>query len=378
VVVGLAIVQVAGTTVAAQRHDEGWSLGPLGIALLVAGPAGLLMRHRQPEVSLGIAFAAALTFTVIRTDAPNGPAGFPALIFALVTAVLAGRRLVAWASLALGYVAFGWLGAAVSDASAPALGPALGLAAWLSVLGTGAEIARIHRERREERAKSEAEAARRREGEERLLVARELHDVLAHNISLINVQAGVALHLLDAQPDHARPALTAIKDVSREALAELRSALEVLRRNGESTSPRAPTAGLRDLGGLLERTRATGLEVRLDTSGAAKALPPSIDLAAFRIVQEALTNVVRHSDARHVTVRLAYGDDDLTVRVDDDGRTPAGPDFTGSTGGSHAASGGIVGMRERVRALGGTFEAGPGPGRGFRVSARLPIGPRTP
>src|ERR687892_75230 len=234
-------------------------------------------------------------------------------------------------------------------------------------------VRRRRRVRRVERAHTQVEEARRRASEERLLIARELHDVLAHNISLINVQAGVALHLLDERPDQARPALAAIKDASKEALGELRSVLDVLRRSEDgSTAPRAPTAGLRDLSGLVERTRAAGLDVTLDVAGEARPVPAGVDLAAFRIVQEALTNVVRHAETSRARVRLDYGDDELMVQVDDDGRVLASAvtDIGDTTDGGGK---GIAGMRERVLALGGSFEAGPRPGRGFRVRARFPI-----
>jgi signal transduction histidine kinase len=366
----VAVVQVVGMAGAAHRQDQGWSLGALGLLLLLAGPAGLLVRRRYPEASLTIAFAAALAFSLSQTDAPDGPAGFPALIVALVNAVLAGRRAIAWGTIAVGYVAFGWVEPLVYDDSWPDLGQALGLAAWLLVLATGAEIVRTRRERRSELAHVQAEEARRRASEERLLIAQELHDVLAHNISLINVQAGVALHLLEERPDQARPALSAIKDASKEALGELRSVLDILRQADDgSRAPRAPTAGLRDLEGLVERTRAAGLDVRLETEGEVRPVPAGADLAAFRIAQEALTNVVRHADAGQATVRLTYGDDELRVQVDDDGRGGPPP-----LPGEHDEGRGITGMRERVYALGGRFEAGPRPGRGFRVRASLPIG----
>jgi signal transduction histidine kinase len=146
--------------------------------------------------------------------------------------------------------------------------------------------------------------------------------------------------------------------------------LDVLRRSGDGTdAPRAPTAGLRDLPGLVERTRAAGPDVTLDVSGEARPVPAGVDLAAFRIVQEALTNVVRHADAGSARVRLDYGDEHLTVQVDDDGVGAAVPS-------RESAGRGIAGMRERVQALNGTFEAGPRPGRGFRVRARFPIGNR--
>jgi signal transduction histidine kinase len=365
VALAVAILQVGATAAAGHNQPERSSLDALGIALLLAGPAALLVRRRWPEATLAVAFSADLTYWL--TDYPRGPAGFPSLIFAFVNAVLAGRRAFAWGTLAVGYVAFTVL-PPLLDQESWSVGRALGLAAWLLVLGTGAEILRTRRERRAELAHVQAEEARRRASEERLLIARELHDVLAHNISLINVQAGVALHLLDERPDQARPALTAIKDASKEALGELRSVLDVLRRGEDgATAPRAPTAGLRDLPGLVERTRAAGLDVALDVVGDTRPVSAGVDLAAFRIVQEALTNVVRHAGGASARVRLDYGDHQLTVQVDDDGTGASAPprDDPGR---------GIAGMRERVQALSGTFEAGPRPGRGFRVRAKFPIG----
>ncbi|HKA82277.1 MAG TPA: sensor histidine kinase [Acidimicrobiales bacterium] len=361
----LAILQVGATAAAGHNQPERTTLGAAGVALLLAGPAALLVRRRWPEAALAVALAADLAYWL--TDYPRGPAGFPSLIFAFVYAVLAGRRVFAWGTLAVGYVAFTVL-PPLLDQESWSVGRALGLAAWLLVLGTGAEILRNRRERQAELAHVQAEEARRRASDERLLIARELHDVLAHNISLINVQAGVALHLLDERPDQARPALAAIKDASKEALGELRSVLDVLRRGDDgANAPLAPTAGLRDLPGLVERTRAAGLDVALDVVGDERPVPAGVDLAAFRIVQEALTNVVRHSGGASAQVRLDYGDHQLTVQVDDDGTgAPVPPrDDPGR---------GIAGMRERVQALNGTFAAGPRPGRGFRVRARFPIG----
>jgi signal transduction histidine kinase len=360
----VALIQVGATAAAGHNQPERSSLDALGFALLLAGPAALLVRRRWPEASLAVAFAAALAYWL--TDYPRGPAGFPALIFALFNAILAGRRTFAWGTLAVGYLTFTVLPPLLGD-EPWSLGDALGLAAWLLVIGTVADILRIRRQRRAELAHIQAEEARRRASEERLLIARELHDVLAHNISLINVQAGVALHLLDERPDQARPALTAIKDASKEALGELRSVLDVLRRSDDGTAaPRAPTAGLGDVPGLVERTRTAGVDVALEVSGEARPVAAGVDLAAFRIVQEALTNVVRHAGTDGARVRLVYGDDQLTVQVDDEG--------VGASAPPHEGSGrGIAGMRERVQALSGTFEAGPRPGRGFRVRARFPI-----
>jgi signal transduction histidine kinase len=206
-----------------------------------------------------------------------------------------------------------------------------------------------------------ADDERRRAGELRLQVAQELHDVLAHNISLINVQASVGLHLVDENPTQAQDALRNIKTASSEALHELRTALDLLR--GGEAADRAPAPRLADLDALVDGTRATGLQVELLREGDAVALPADVELAAYRIVQEALTNVTRHARANRVTVRVGY-QDGVTVEVVDNG-----------VGGAANAGNGIAGMRERAAALGGSVEIGPQPGSGFRVMAHLPLRP---
>jgi signal transduction histidine kinase len=194
------------------------------------------------------------------------------------------------------------------------------------------------------------------------MLAQELHDVLAHNISLINVQASVALHLIDEQPDQAKPALTNIKEASREALHELRTALDVLRRGEDA--PRSPAPRLAELESLVAGHRSGGLDVRLDHQDPVPPLPAAVELAAFRIVQEALTNISRHARARTATVRIGY-DDGVDIEVIDDG-----------VGGAMTPGNGIGGMRQRATALGGTVQAGPQPGGGgFRVAAHLPVRP---
>jgi signal transduction histidine kinase len=227
-------------------------------------------------------------------------------------------------------------------------------------------VAMAGRQRRLAAERTRAEEARRRAGEERMRIARELHDVLAHNISLINVQAGVALHLMDEQPGQSRSALQAIKQASNDALGELRSVLDVLRQ-GEEAPPRAPASGLAHLDSLVAGAGATGLTVRTEVEGTPRPLPAGTDLAAYRIVQESLTNVTRHAGPASATVLVRYGQDNLTVQVDDDGTGPLAT-RTNGPGGT-----GIRGMRERVAALGGELSAGPRPGGGFRVLARLPL-----
>jgi signal transduction histidine kinase len=306
----------------------------------------------------------AATLLYIGLGYPYGPV-FVSPVIALGTSVTAGHRVAGWLSAAAafgGYVAVGFL----VDDNRPSLAHLAGVAAWLVVVLVVAEAVRGRSERAAEAERAREELARRRASEERLRMARELHDVLAHNISLINVQAGVALHLLDERPEQARTALAAIKDASKEALGELRSVLGVLRRVDEA-EPRDPAPGLARLETLVSRAEAAGLRVLTEVEGEPRALPAGLDLAAYRIVQEALTNVARHADASTANVRLAYGPGELTLVVDDDG------DSTGSVVTVGTGSG-IAGMQERAVALGGELDAGPRPGGGFRVRARLPLG----
>jgi signal transduction histidine kinase len=360
----VAVVQVGITSLAAQKQPERMELDAWGVVLLAAGPAALVLRRRYPAAVLGFVLATTLTYFLL--DYPRGPIFF-ALIIAVFTAVMAGRRAAAIAALAIGYVGFLWGRFLLGASEPPRLEAALGLGAWLLVLITVAEVGRARRERSHEYQRTRAEETKRRASEERLRIAQELHDVLAHNISLINVQAGVALHLMDQQPGQARTALSAIKQASNDALGELRSVLDILRQ-GDEASPLAPAARLTHLDELVSKANATGIEVGARIEGDERRLPAGIDLAAFRIVQEALTNVTRHAGNARATVLISYGED-LLVVVEDDGRGVA------STGSGAGGGNGIAGMRERATALGGTLEAGPKPDAGFRVVARLPLPP---
>jgi signal transduction histidine kinase len=194
-------------------------------------------------------------------------------------------------------------------------------------------------------------------------IARELHDVVAHNISLINVQANTALHLMDRQPERARSALTTINEVSKQALVELRSVLGVLRQVDDD-APRTPSPSLERLDELAAATGAAGFSIEVEQAGTVGSLPASIDLAAYRIVQEALTNAVRHSGGSHALVHVEHGEAALVVQVDDDGRNARRASVPGN---------GIAGMTERAHALGGTLEAGPTVEGGFRVRAWIPL-----
>ena len=359
----VAVPQVLITWLAS-RHQHGHRpLDVLGFGLLLAGPVALLWRRRQPVGVMLVTLVAALGYHL--AEYPYGPA-FIALIVAFFTAVTRGHRLAAWLAGLGGYSAYFVLVLLLELRQRPSPQAAAGVAAWLLVLLVVSEVARLGRERAAEAARSRELQERRRAGDERLRIARELHDVLAHNISLINVQAGVALYLMDEQPEQTRTALTAIKQASNDALRELRGVLDLLRQTDEA-SPRTPAPGLAGLDELVAKAAATGLQVHTRVRGTPRSLPGGVDLAAYRIVQEALTNVTRHAGRAEVTVELGWGDRDLAIRVDDDGRgTPVALPTPG--GGS-----GIRGMRERAVALGGHLEAGPRPGGGYRVEAHLPL-----
>jgi signal transduction histidine kinase len=359
----IAAVQVTGTTFAGHFQEDRNSLDPLGVAILVAGALVLVVRRRYPVQTFAASAAATLTYLLL--DYPRGPIWF-AMIVAFATMVMAGHRVAAVVGLGLGYFGFAWLPALVGVEDAPAAAAAIGLAAWLLLLLSVAEVLRARRDRAEASARTREEEARRRVSDERLRIARELHDVVAHNISLINLQAGVALHLIDEQPEQARTALASIKDASKEALVELRSVLGVLRQVDED-APRDPAPGLGRLPDLVTQANAAGLRVQVTEEGTPRPLPRGLDLAAFRIVQEALTNVSRHAGNATAEVRVAYAADRLDVEVVDDG---LGASAAGPTLGS---GNGLTGMRERAEAVGGRFEAGPRPGFGWRVRAELPL-----
>jgi len=215
----------------------------------------------------------------------------------------------------------------------------------------------------QDQMRAEHELAWRTVTEERLRIARELHDVVAHGMSVITVQAGVGRHVLDTQPEQARSALAVIETTGREALAELRQLLGVLREDSSETV-RAPAPRIADLDDMISRVRQAGTAVDVDIRGPQRALPGGVELSAYRIVQEALTNVVKHARTDRCRIRLAYAPDALNIEVTDDGVgmvAPAGPGH------------GIIGMRERAVLHGGGFEAGPLPLRGFRVAASLPV-----
>jgi signal transduction histidine kinase len=358
----VAVIQVVGAALAAAE------VPPQGYALLLVGPAALLARRRFPVLALAAASAAMAAYEAL--DYAGGTS-FVAALVALIGAVRAEKRWPAATVLAVAYVAYVIAGRTYGTL---AWGHTFAVGAWTAVAFGFAEairvraaqlaaLARAHAE--EERARAEQERAaeeqqRRQAIEERLRIARELHDVLGHHLSLINVQAGVGLHLLEEHPDQAKAALKAIKQASSEALGEVRGVLAALRPQGEA-APKTPAPGL---AGVEDLVAAAGLPVELTVEGTPSALPPDLDRAAYRIVQEALTNVRRHGGPDSAArLTLVYEPDSLGVRVVNNG-APVGEPVQGN---------GIAGMRERATALGGTLRAGPRAEGGFEVVADLPV-----
>ncbi|MBD0669570.1 sensor histidine kinase [Streptomyces sp. CBMA156] len=362
-----AAVQVVGSTFAAHNQHGRAPLDAVGYLLLLLGPALLVLRVRRPVAV--VACTSAVTAGYLAAGYPYGPA-FLSWLIACCVAIGTGHRRAAWAGVAGVYLVHllvtfvlpaGWQRAAPPSGS---IWPGeLVLSAWLLLVMAGGELVRFRHERIAAHRAYRQQLEERRANEERLKMARELHDILAHSLSLINVQAGAALALFDRRPEEARSALVTIKSTSKEALGEVRQVLATLRGPGEA--PRGPAPGLDRLDELTEQADRVGLDTEVYEHGERRGLSATVDLTAFRIVQEALTNVVRHSAAREAVVVLDWTDPAvLVVRVED-----PGPAVPGDAGGSGS---GLVGMRERAAASGGTITAGPLPDGSFRVRAELP------
>ncbi|MGH3447503.1 MAG: sensor histidine kinase, partial [Nocardioidaceae bacterium] len=326
----LALFQVVGTFGAAHNQPDRRALDAFAIVLLVAGPLTLLFL-RQRTVAV-VWTTVAITLVYFLRDFPYGPV-VASVVIAAVFAVIRGHRLAAW--LGIGVLYGGHFVGRVLLGLPWSWMQVLLVGAWALVVLILGEVARVRRERVVAARQARAETERREANEERLRIARELHDVVAHHMSLINVQAGVALHVVDRRPEQVETALAAIKDASKEALTELRSLVDLLRDQGEA-APRGPASMLGSLDELVDRTAHAGLTMRKHVEGSAAPLPAPVELAAFRIVQEAVTNIVRHSGATQADIVLRYGEHDLTIRVDDNGRGRASVDSDGS---------GIRGMR---------------------------------
>jgi signal transduction histidine kinase len=338
-------------------------------ALILAHTLPIALRRRFPVQVLACGLATGLAFASLRLNLI--PLGLSILIYVYSVAALRPRR-VSLAGLAVTEVmlalVFQARPRALGDRSTLVADCVMVAAAWW--LGDGTrrrqEAVAAARERAAELERAREELARRAVVEERLRIARELHDVVAHSMSIIAVQSGVGAHVLDSQPEEARKALAAVEATSRQALAEMRRLLGVLRQEAEPSGSLTPAPGLAEVDALAADVARAGARVKVRIEGTRPELPLGLDLSAYRIVQEALTNVVRHAGPATARVRIRYAPDTVDIEVVDDGRGPG----TGRAGGH-----GIAGMRERAALYGGSLDAGPLPGGGFRVAASLPVEP---
>jgi signal transduction histidine kinase len=342
----------------------------LGCALVLLHTLPLVARRRFPGTVLALVVGSGLAFAAL--DLPPDILGV-AILVAVYSVAAYGSWSVSLAGLAGVEVALVVIQLTPGRTGVGTLVGNLGVVAAAWLLGHFAHNYRTYAARLEERTteleQARDELARRAVVEERLRLARELHDVVAHAMSVIAVQSGVGAHVADTNPQEAAKALAAIEATSRAALEELRRLLAVLRQEDEPQGALAPVPGLADLDSLLAEVGKAGLAVKLQINGTRPPLPAGVDLSAYRIVQEALTNVVKHAGPAHAQVVVGYRDQDVTVEVIDDGRGAVTSASDGRVGTGH----GLIGMRERVQAFGGDLQTGPRPGGGFRVAARLPL-----
>ncbi|MFI1762859.1 sensor histidine kinase [Streptomyces sp. NPDC020800] len=361
------------------RGDNGVTWGvrtpeSLSLLLMTLGAAALVFRRRAPKTVLAVTGTVSLIEFV--TGDPRAPVAMTAVV-ALYTVASTTDRTTTWR---VGLLTMTVLtAAAILGGTLPWYAQEnLGVLAWTGIGATAGDAVRSRRavvqairERAERAERTREEEARRRVAEERLRIARDLHDVVAHHIALVNVQAGVAAHVMDKRPDQAKEALAHVREASRSALGELRATVGLLRQSDDPEAPTEPAPGLSRLDELVGTFRNAGLPVQVARTDHGTELPAAVDLAAYRIIQEALTNAQKHAgpDAKAEVSVVRVGPH-IEVTVLDDG---------GGAGGEPGAGGGhgLLGMRERVTALGGTLTTGPRYGGGFRVHAILPVKTRT-
>jgi signal transduction histidine kinase len=350
-----ATLMVAGLS--GNHAASGFDL--LGYVLLVASGLALGGRRQAPVLVLAVTGLCAVGYQAVGFEVPA-----VAFLFAVYGAVRAGHRIITVVAAVLMLLALPLAALAlpqdlsVGEALTRARG-ALELA-WLIAAGAAGEALRQAERRADEAERTREETARRRANEERLHIARELHDSLTHQISVIKVQAGVAVHLARRRGDEVPEALLAIQEAGREAARELRATLDALRDDGK-----VPPHGLEHVPQLVERARTTGLDATLTIEGQRHDVPAAVDRTAYRIVQESLTNIARHAGAAAASIRIDYRPDALAIRVDDDGKATAGT--------APIPGVGLLGMRERVSALGGRLRAEPRSEGGFTVQAEIPV-----
>ncbi|MBF6219372.1 sensor histidine kinase [Nocardia abscessus] len=372
----VTVIQVLSAAIPVPLEPVSTPVSGVGYALLFVSGVAVAARRRWPvPVFVATALASLIYFGF---DFPDR-LSYLALFVALYTlaAYGDGRRSLMIAGGGITVLAVGWLIAAADVEPIVAIGWVffrIGASVISTTLGESVRSRRVIAADAQERAelaeRSRDEEARARVDAERLRIAREVHDTVAHAIAIINVQAGVTAHVLDKRPEQARDALRTIEQTSSRALHEMRAILGVLRDGDE----REPYPGLGQIDELVGKARDAGLDIAFEQTAPVTPLPSAVGSAAYRIVQESITNVIRHVGPTQVTVALEPGIDALRIRVIDAGRRDTAP-VPPRTGSSPTTGRGIVGMRERCQLLGGELDATSRPDGGFEVTARLPLAP---
>ena len=354
---GLLAVVLAGLSVATLAGQSNGHVEAGAAVLGVLSVAPLALRQRAPVLTMVVIVLALAAYGLLGYgDVPSGGIGMVVAMFTVATLRALPVAAVMFAS-SIGVTAI-----AYATASTAVVWSQLAQSALVMI---GAWVLGESTRRWGQRAERLAAVAAHLVADERVRIARELHDIVAHHMAVISLQAGVAEYVLDTDLPAARSAIATVSGAGREALLDLRRLLDVLRVDDTGGLDYRPQPGLAQLGDLVERIRGAGLPVEVELSGTARALPSGQDLCAYRVVQESLTNALKHAGDARVRVHLDYGDRTLTVRITDDG-VKARPD------GHSPTSHGIRGMRERAELYGGVLTAGPAPGGGFAVLLRLP------
>ncbi|HEU4397327.1 MAG TPA: sensor histidine kinase [Actinomycetota bacterium] len=358
VAAGVAVVVIVGSVLAAGLQEPPRPLDAWAYVLMAAAAGALAWRRAAPLVALVGAVAAVGVYLL------GGYAYGPIQLCMVVAMFEVARRLPLRASLlACGLAATSAVVFVLARLARDADMPAVLVSAWTGWLVVPWSLGALVQVRSAAAERVRRDLMARAALEERMRVAGEVHDVAGHGFAVVAMQAGIGLLVLEERPDQARESLEAIRATSTKALTELRATLDAFPPPGAAGPPEE--IGLQGLGALVERVRASGVPVDLDLTGVDAALPPKVATTAYRVVQESLTNVVRHAGPTRAVVRVTRDADDVVVEVADHGRGPAEP--------PRADGRGMAGMRARVEALGGTFAAGPRDGGGFQVVARLPL-----
>jgi signal transduction histidine kinase len=374
--IAIAAFLTFATIAAARAETAVENRTALLVVLAVGLGLSIALRRRVPTTAVVLATTVVALSLAASIGGGWPPTAFIAIPMYQIAAVRPRRRsLAALAAVCLVFVVAAAVAATHQGGGVQALPLVAAIAAWFvgdSVRVRGLYVAGLA-EQAAQRQRETVERAQRSVAEERLQIARELHDVVAHSLSVIAVQSGVGRHVIDEQPAEAKKALSAVEATSRAALTELRRMLGVLRRDESQPATLAPAPGVAALGSLVDRVRAAGFVVDLDArSTMVETLPPSVQLSIYRIVQEALTNVVKHAGPASVRVEIRDETDALVLEVRDDGQGIASA-LSEQAHPEAESHHGIIGMRERVELFDGSLSAGPGPDGGFRVVASFPI-----